>query len=347
MVIPKNQYPRVLGKTNKYNPERFDKEIRTFLKKALHLPHDTPNAAFYANVRDGGLGVLRFTVLVPALRKGAFERLSTSYDWRVARIAEALLTPVPSFKELREAAAKRHKDTLYASADGRGLLGMDTSPPTHEWVDDGTLLMRGSSYISAIKTRLGVAYTKIRASRGRSEAPVMCDLGCGRVESLGHILQVCPKSAPERTARHDRVLSLLVKHLTSKTDLKVLRKPTVRTSAGARRPDVILWDHHQSVVLDVQIVSDNSAGNILEHAHGLKVSYYDTEDIRAWVRTKTCRTPVFATLTINWRGAMATQSYMALKSLGLNKGEIRLLTVRSLEGSVAALRSHRDMGGWG
>ncbi len=140
---------------------------------------------------------------------------------------------------------------------------MDTSPPTHEWVDDGTLLMRGSSYISAIKTRLGVAYTKIRASRGRSEAPVMCDLGCGRVESLGHILQVCPKLAPERTARHDKVLSLLVKHLTSKKNLKVLREPTVRTSAGARRPDVIVWDQHQSVVLDVQIVSDNSAGNIL------------------------------------------------------------------------------------
>ncbi len=348
VVIPRHQYPRVLGKTNKGTLARFDREIRSFLKKALPLPKDTPNAAFYAKVRDGGLGVSRLTALIPILRKGALERLAKSHDWRVAGIAESLLLPPsPSSKEQREAAALLSKQSLYDSADGRGLSGMDKSPPTHEYVDDGTRLMGGSTYINAIKTRLGVASTRLRASRGRPGAPVLCDLGCGRIESLAHILQSCPRLAPERTKRHDHVLSLLVKQLTTKRNRKVLREPTVRTSAGARRPDVVTWDQYQSVVLDVQIVADNSAGDILEQAHRLKVAYYDTDDIRAWVRAKTGHTPVFATLTINWRGAMATPSFMTLKSLGLNKGELRLLTVRSLEGSVAALRSHRDIGGWG
>ena len=347
VVIPKHQYSRVLGKTTKGNLQRMDCEVRKFVKKALHLPKDTPNAGIYTRTCEGGLGVPRLTVLIPALKRGALERLCKSHDNRVARIAEALLqTPSLTSKELREQSNIAHKQQLYASADGRGLSEADGSPPTHGWVDDGTLLMRGATYINAIKTRLGVVNTKLRSSRGRAQAPVLCDLGCGRVESLGHILQTCPRLAPERTHRHDRVLSLLLTQL-KKHNHQVLREPNIRTQAGLRKPDVVVWNQRQSVVLDVQITSDSSVEKSLEVAHGLKRSYYDVGDIRDWVRTKTGYTPVFATLTINWRGIMATPSYMALKTLGLSKNDLHLLTVRSLEGSVAALRSHRGMGGWG
>ena len=126
-----------------------------------------------------------------------------------------------------------------------------------------------------------------------------------------------------------------------------MREPTIRTSAGARKPDVIVWDRFQAAVLDVQIVSDSSSGDVLGHAHDLKRSYYDTGDIRAWVQEKTGRYPVFTTLTINWRGIMATPSYYTLKTFGFTKAELRLLTARSIEGSVATIRSHRDIGGWG
>ena len=347
VLIPKHQYTRVLGKTTKGILERMDCEIRKFVKKALHLPKDTPNAGFYTRVCEGGLGVPRFTVLIPALKRGALERLSKSHDERVARIAEAmLLTPSLTSKELHEYANRTHKEHLYASADGRGLSEAEGSPPTHGWVDDGTLLMKGSTYVTAIMTRLGVANNKLRASRGRINAPVLCDLGCGRVETLGHILQSCPKLAPERTKRHDRVLSLLTNQLT-KHEHHVLKEPSIRTPAGLRKPDVVVWDQRQSTVLDVQITSDSSLGDTLERAHGLKRTYYDVEDIREWVRTRTGHSPVFTTLTINWRGVMATPSYMALKTLGLTKRDIHLLTVRSIEGSVAALRSHRGLGGWG
>ena len=157
--------------------------------------------------------------------------------------------------------------------------------------------MKGSTYVTVIKTRLGVASNKLRSSRGRVNAPVLCDLGGGQGETLGHILQSCPKLAPERTKRHDRVLSLLIDQLT-KHDHHMLKEPNIRTPAGL-------------------ITSDSSLENTLERAHGLKRTYYDVEDIREWVRTKTGHSPVFATLTINWRGVMATPSYMALKTLGL------------------------------
>ena len=186
----------------------------------------------------------------------------------------------------------------------------------------------------------------MRAARGRPAVPVRCDLGCGRPESLGHILQVCPVLAPERTRRHDRVLSLLEQHL-SRKGFQLAREPSIRTPAGVRRPDLVVWDHTQSVVIDVQVIADNSSGDLLAHAHGLKVSHYNTEPVRTWVREKTGHPPVFTSCTISWRGLLAVPSFQSLRAMGCTKADLELLVVRSLEGSVATLRAHRDIGGTG
>ena len=159
--------------------------------------------------------------------------------------------------------------------------------------------MRGATYVNAINTCLGVVNTKLRSSRGRANAPVLCELGCGHIESLGHIKQTCLRLAPERTHRHDRVLSLLVTQLT-KHKHQVLKEPSIRTQAGLRKPDVVVWKKRESVVLDVQITSDSWLEKSLNVAYGLKSSCYDVGEIRDWVRTKTGHTTVFATLTMNW-----------------------------------------------
>ncbi|MPC49623.1 Retrovirus-related Pol polyprotein from type-1 retrotransposable element R2 [Portunus trituberculatus] len=339
VIMPKHLYARILGTSTKSTLRRFDNEVKKFVRKAFHLPKDTPNVALHAKTGHGGLGVPTFLSRVPAQKRGCLERLSNSTNARVAMIAGALLgnPPCPSAKEQLKDHSNTMRDALYATADGRGLSGTDRSPPTHDWVGDGTLLMRGSSYINALKTRLGVVNTRLRSSRGRPAAPVQCDLGCGRPESLGHILQSCPKLAPERTRRHDRVLDLLHQQLCRK-NWQLLREPHIRTQAGVRVPDLVIWDRQGSTVLDVQVVADNSVSDFLSRAHDLKRFYYDVGDVRAWVRDKTGHPP---------RGTMATPSYMALRSMRLTKAELRLLVVRAMEGSVVALRTHRDMGGHG
>ena len=347
VVIPKHQYTRVIGKTTKGTLQRLDLEIRKFLKKALHLPKDTPNAGLYTKVGDGGLGVPRFITLVPGLKRGLLERLSKSPDASVAKIAKSWIAPnTTSAKDLFKTANLHHRTQLYATIDGRGMTEAPTTPSNNTWVDDGTQLMKGATYVDCLKIRLGVINTRIRASRGRQGAPTTCDLGCGRVESLGHILQSCPVLAPERTKRHDNTLALLVKIL-EKKNLKIIREPTIRTAAGARKPDVVVWDGLRSVVLDVQIVADSACGPTLDGAHALKTSYYNTGDISEWVQKETGHLPSYTSLTFNWRGLLANASMSALQDLGLYKPDIKLLTVRSLEGSVALIRAHRDFGGWG
>ena len=266
----------------------------------------------------------------------------------MARIGEELLRAGDHrpARELRREAAREHREALYTSVDGRGLREAAGSPPTQSWVQDGTRLMPGHAYVGSVKTRLGLVNTRLRAARGRPSASVLCDLGCGRTESLGHILQMCPSLAPERTRRHDHLLALLTS-LLDKRGHTVWREPTIRTSAGARKPDLVVGGDGWSVVLDVQVVSDSGAGDCLARAHALKISYYDRDEISAWVRERSGHSPSYETLTVNWRGVMAPASYSALRRLGLSRSECKLLVVRAIEGSWTMVRAHRDIGGTG
>lgn len=152
-------------------------------------------------------------------------------------------------------------------------------------MDDGRKLITGHAYITAIKLRLGLILTKMRAARGRPAASVMYDIGCERPASLVHVLQVCPTLARKRTKRHDQVLALLVTQLTRK-GFTVLRKPTIIITAGVRKPDIVVYNYTQCAVLDVQMVADISAGPTLQMAHDLKTPYYNTEEFTSWLRER-------------------------------------------------------------
>lgn len=98
--------------------KRNDIVIRKFLKRALHMPEDTPIAAF----RDGGPGVAFFNSNILLLKKGLIEGFSASADERVVRIALALSgSEIPTFKAVKEEQGKHHKERLYNNIDNRGL----------------------------------------------------------------------------------------------------------------------------------------------------------------------------------------------------------------------------------
>ena len=57
--------------------------------------------------------------------------------------------------------------------------------------------MSGANYIGAIKIRGNLMPTAVRMARGRPLRDVNCD-AFGWPESLGHILQVCPRTSGGR-----------------------------------------------------------------------------------------------------------------------------------------------------
>jgi hypothetical protein len=81
--------------------------------------------------------------------------------------------------------------------------------------------------------------TAVRMARGRPERDVACD-ACDRTESIGHILQLCPRTNGARNDRHNSVLDRTVKVLV-KNHWSILVKAAIPTPAGFRRPDIVAW----------------------------------------------------------------------------------------------------------
>ena len=97
---------------------------------------------------------------------------------------------------------------LCESVDGKGLrhAGLVPCGCAHDWVTSGSAPQKGAKYNASLGLRLATLPTRLRASRGRPDAPKACDCcGTGVLESLGHELQHCPRTKGARIRRHDRV----------------------------------------------------------------------------------------------------------------------------------------------
>ena len=97
---------------------------------------------------------------------------------------------------------------LHSAVDDRGLHESDLAPHQHRWVTEATGLLSGTHYIGAVKVRGNILPSSVRAARSRPHVSVLCD-ACRQPGSLGHILQVCPRTHGLRVARHDRLATLV------------------------------------------------------------------------------------------------------------------------------------------
>lgn len=72
---------------------------------------------------------------------------------------------------------------LVSRCDGAGLKSCSELPSTNSWLSDGTGLLTGRDFISAIHAKYNVLYCKSRATRGRT-AYKNCSAGCRVSETL-------------------------------------------------------------------------------------------------------------------------------------------------------------------
>ena len=278
-LIPALYHQLVLTATSKKYLKWLDRSVRAAVRSWLKLPNDTPKAYFHAKIFDGGLGIVTLEHQVPLMKIKRIDRLWASNDPVIREMlstdgAESLLAwqrepsrcggmRITSGENLRVALAA----DLHSSVDGRGLCESDLVPHQHQWVAEGTGLLSGANYISAVKVRGNLLPSAVHAARGRTGISVLCG-ACQRPGSLGHILQVCPRTHGSRVSTHDRIVTL-VQITAGKAGWSCIREPAIPTTAGLRRPDLIF--HHPSrstFVLDVTIVADNA---VLHEVHELQV----------------------------------------------------------------------------
>ena len=294
-LLPKLYHRLVLSRIHGGTLRRLDKLIRRSVKGWLKLPHDCANAYLYTSVKDGGLGIPSLRVSIPCIKHKIMERLSKSTDPIVSAIIKSSNTFRKEFAKChdppikvgrtiivnKQTAAVAWADSLHSSADGYRLVEHSRVPFIHGWVTDGTQLLSGAGYIHAIQIRGATVATKSRAARGRPIASVRCDC-CGRTETLGHVLQVSPRTWGPRIKRHDALLEKFLLNMENR-GWSVVPSPVIPVRGGSPQiPDGMLFKDGTCWVIDASVVADNAD---LDDAHMSKCAKYNTPAVRDWCQS--------------------------------------------------------------
>lgn len=348
-VLPKLTHELVLGRPKRGALELMDKMIRSFVRRCLHMPKDTPLGFFHASAADGGLNVRSLRVSIPLMRYRRVESLAMKPEPDTLAIlkSETLLklearlsvqlihngTRVDSTISEK----KFWRERLYDSLDGKGLaLPGFRYKGGGKWLTDGTRLMTGERFIKCVKIRGSVWPTGARNARGRKTTP-QCDSGCEARETLGHIIQTCDRTADKRVERHDRVVNHLSRCLRVK-GYKVHVEPVLVTTHGNRKPDLVIQHGLNTLIFDVQICADAGyASDVMRRADRAKTARYSDWEVgvQAMELCPGSTEVSSAGLIWTWRGDLYSKSGDRLKSLGLNESALKLAETIVVEGSVA------------
>lgn len=367
-VLPKFQHQLVLGSPSNGYLKSLDKLVRKAVRSWLRLPHDTPLAFFYAKAEDGGLQIPDMAISVRFLQRARVDKMEASDDplirWiidncpdydRLKRQSRAPQSIAGQISTSKAGTSVLWKGSLHQSVDGRGLQEHSRTPRyINSWVTSGSAMQSGAAFIRSIQLRGNLLYTRSRASRGNTNPgnTVLCDAGCGRVETLGHILQVCRRTYAPRIERHDAIVRLIATDC-SRRGWNVMVEPSISprsdrehaqgqpVHARSYRPDLVLSLKDKAVVVDVQIVADNAS---LSTEHRRKVDKYDTRATTEWVKRETnSRECCVTSVTLNWRGAIAVESERDLRTLlGVPKGTLETAALRTTEMSARCWLHHRS-----
>ena len=202
----------------------------------------------------------------------------------------------------------------------------------NNWVADGTHLLSGANYIHAIQIRSATVATKSRAARGRPLANNKCDC-CGRTETLGHVLQVCPRTWGPRIKRHNALMEKYLRNMENR-GWSVVRAPVIPVMGGSPQiPDGVLFKDGTCWVVDASVVADNAA---LDDAHDSKCAKDNTPAVRDWCQShwpskEGSWVPLFGVLIFNWRGTMSPRSANMCKQMGMNQSDTKILSVSVVE----------------
>ncbi|KAG0433654.1 hypothetical protein HPB47_019691 [Ixodes persulcatus] len=310
-LLPRLHHRLFLGLWGVGTLSKLDRMTRAAIRKWLALPHDTPVRYFHAPVFRRGTGGDFASDGDPGDDTGQDQRRTSTSYWA---------------------------DKLHGSYDGAALRETRHVPAAQSWISDGTRLLPGRHYVKVIKLRVNALPTLSRTKRGRPD-DVSCRTGCRARESLGHVLQACHKGHRGRVKRHDNIARYIAMRL-HQLEWIVLWEPHYTLQGRVMKPDLMATKGAQAVIIDIQVVS---TGLELAFLHQQKAARYSVPDLLRQVQGKRKEPPLVTTATINFRDIWSRDSARDLLSLGLTKSDLKLMTVRCLQGGLRCFWGHRRM----
>lgn len=321
-VIPKILYGlQVPGVTGRILREA-DRLIRHYTKKVLHLNIHTSDAAFYAKIRDGGLGIMNLKGSIPKIFLGRLTSiLSANNDTSIQYVFQ---TPfiLDLMRRLEAMMGNQPPDIHWAGVlkDSPLLKGLEAASEdqaSRSWIDAKPPGWTGRDFVRAVQLR-----TANLPTAGMPSNPVDqrgCRAGCAKNETIAHVLQGCPATHWERIRRHNEIAKKLATQC-KKRGWTVAEEPHVRHNDGTLfKPDIIATKGDSALVLDVQVIWEGHLSLAAQH-ETKRAKYEDDARFRAaFERLYPGKVTTHAPLTIGARGIWPRCNSIVEELLQLDK----------------------------
>lgn len=348
-LLPRFLYPLQAPNISAAVLERSDKMVRRFVKKTLHLPLQTPNAALYADRRGGGLGVPCFSLGIPSILLGRLRKLAIGPDPHVAAALESaychrLMERLEDATRLCGVGVSQRgywRTKWENCCSGAGLPSHSSASVTSSWLISPPPHWSGSDYVSAVQLRTNTLPTRgglhnVRVAAGLKR----CRAGCDRVETVSHILQKCPITHLERVRRHDHAVSTLAR-LAAKHGWAAQVEPHIRCSSGLlRKPDLIFAKGNSVVIADVAVCWE--APNPLRVQFEHKIATYSDPAFVDSIKKLYPGSDIYVrALVLGARGTWCHLNDSLIQQLGLRTADCASLISGVLRGGIL---THRAFG---
>ena len=165
-----------------------------------------------------------------------------------------------------------------------------------------------------------------------------CRAGCMAQENNNHVLQIFSLDDKARIDRHDAVLSYLGRNL-RRQGFEVQEEPHYRMQEGLRMPDIVAKMGTLGLVIDAQIVGEQSH---LERARTAKIrKYADNPDIERAIQRETGAANIrHLPVILFWKGIWCKTSASDFLTLGtITRRNLAVIATRVLIGGIF---THRD-----
>ena len=168
--------------------------------------------------------------------------------------------------------------------------------------------------------------------RMNRQVDIYCPVCLNKPHTIGHILQVCPRSHGPRVQRHNKLCEFIKTKLIAK-GYEVLWEPHIRGEGGLLKPDLLYWKKDSGMVriIDVAVISDHVDPGV---PYQDKVTKYNVDSVVGFARGVSGQPLVeVGALVINWRGAIARDTKVFLKEV-IKSREWAVLSLRTLQYGV-------------
>lgn len=335
-VVARHLHTLVLGRVTINKLRELDRCVRRHVRKWLRFPNDIPLAYYYASIGSGGLGIMNLEQQVPLIRKHRLEKFLNKENDTARAFRQSLMIRrqlewcdralLPIGESVTKNSRLQHWERrLYSMVDTNDLTESKYCPQSHCWVSSRCCDISGQDYIHYHHIRAGCLPSKARTTRGTARDR-LCRAGCRVSETNYHTIQHCQRTHGGRVLRHDRVVEMLAKHF-ERRRFSVVKEPILKTTAGRRKPDLLVTMDGKTFVLDFQVVS----GRFMQRDHIAKCNKYRSIPGMDDIVKRKCasRAVEYHAVTVSYKGMIERSTVKLLDRLELNE-QIRFMMVTSV-----------------